>query len=208
MYTIKKILFISAAILISHNCFSQVKFGIEGGLNFSNANVSSINGDEKTDIRTGMILGGFFEFNTSDNLSIQPGIRYIQRGSTYDNGVVKLTQQVNYIEFPVTCNLIIDIKKFKPFVSGGFYIGYHVFAMQKQNYSAGDYYEYDVGDFYKSSDIGYIIGGGLNYEVSRLFTMFVTANYSGGMKNVMEDGVIADVKNTGYQLSTGIKIRL
>lgn len=208
MFTIKKILIFSAALLISYNGYTQVKFGIESGLNISKANVNSINGDENTGSRTGMILGCFFEISVSKSSSIQPGIRYIQRGSTSDNGVVKLTQQVNYLEFPVTYNFIIDIKKFKPFVSGGIYFGYHVFAVQKQSYSAGDYYEYDVGDFYKSSDIGYIIGCGLNYEVSRLFTVFITANYSGGMKNVMEDAVIADVKNTGYQLSTGFKIRL
>ncbi len=208
MFALKKILIISAVFVFLLNGFSQVRLGIESGLNFSRAKINSMNGDENTGTRSGMLLGGFFEFNTSDHFSIQSGIRYIQRGSTSDNTVVKITQQVNYVEFPVTCNVIINFNKYKPFLAAGFYLSYHVFAKQKQSYMIGDYYEYDVGDFYKSSDIGYIIGGGLNYEISKTFDLFGAFYYSGGIKNVLEDGIQASAMNTGYQLSAGIKLRM
>ena len=208
MTTIKKILFCLAVIVISHYSFSQSKFGIETGLNLSNARVNSMYGDENVNNRTGMLLGCFFEFNTSKHFSIQPGFRYIQRGNVSDNGVTKLIQKVNYVEFPLTCNVIINFNKFKPFLAAGFYFGYYVSANQTQTYGSGEYYECDVSDFYKSSDVGYVLGCGLNYELSKRFDVFMSFYYTGGVKNVLEDEAIGSVSNTGHQLSAGMKVRL
>jgi hypothetical protein len=208
MFTKKEILLFIAVVIISHSGLSQTKFGIETGLNFSKASVSSMYGDDKTGIRTGSMLGCFFEFYTSKEFSIQPGIRYIQKGNTSNNGIVELTQQVDYLEFPVTCNIVIEIQKFKPFLSAGMYLGYVVHAAQKQKYRTGEFYKYDVSDFYKSSDIGYLAGIGLNYEMTKSVGFFAAVHYAGGWKNVLVDESLASANNTGFQLSAGIKLRL
>lgn len=91
----KKILFISAFMLIFANSFSQgLSYGIKGGYNYSTIraeNLNNING------QTGFHAGVFANFSAI-LLQIQPELLFSQRGYEVENGN---DLRMNYIDLPV-----------------------------------------------------------------------------------------------------------
>lgn len=199
---------ISSFGLSKNNNDKPVKFGLKGGLNFSKAYSNS----EISDTKSGVDLGIFCEIYTSDNLSIQPGINYIQKGSMYANDIVTITQKIDYLEFPVYLNAYIPLSGVKPFLSAGFYFSTRINASQTQQYKISEgVYEYDGSDFYDKTDFGMLFGGGVSLVVSKEIDLFVIFNYSHGFSNIAKtdnlhyQNSIGTVSNRGLELTAGIK---
>ena len=173
--------------MISYNASGQVKFGIETGLNFSQSGVDDFSGSQKTGIRTCFLSGMFFEIHFSKNISIQPGLRYIQRGSKFKNDIVTITQRHEYFEIPLNLNIIINTGKFNPFISAGIYYSGRLSSDQVQDYKTGESYEYDDSKMFNDSDFGAMAGAGLNYKLSKVTELFIAFNYTWGAKRHRAD---------------------
>ncbi len=88
--------------------FSQeqnvTRFGVKGGVNFSNFRIGDEIGDNN--VKAGLNLGLFFKMPISDAVAIQPELLYSSKGSKieYDNflqGEGEYRFNFNYIELPV-----------------------------------------------------------------------------------------------------------
>ena len=87
--------------------FSQdvnvTRFGVKGGVNFSNFRVDDI---EDNNVKAGLNLGLFLKLPISDAVAIQPELLYSSKGSKlrYDNiiqGEGEYRFNMNYIEVPI-----------------------------------------------------------------------------------------------------------
>lgn len=190
------------------NSSAQVKICFEGGLNLSNVSYSGVFGSGPNGLRTGAVLGTSFEFYTSKGTSIQSGVRLIQKGCSYSNNVVKITEKIDYLELPFVANLKLQFGSFIPFISAGFYYSARISGKQIQNYNSGDYYEYDMNELYDNSDFGGIAGAGVELKISKKLNLFLSATYSLGIVNNLADERFGWAYNKGTQLLTGLKIVL
>lgn len=80
----------------------QSIFGIKGGYNL--ASVRNADGDQ-TNQRQGFNIGFYGESYITNFLSIQPELIYSQQGYVIENSSYKLTQKLNYINFPLMFKL-------------------------------------------------------------------------------------------------------
>jgi hypothetical protein len=87
--------------------FSQdqnvTRFGVKGGVNFSNFRVDDI---EDNNVKAGLNLGLFLKLPISDAVAIQPEILYSSKGSKlkYDNAIQGRGEyrfNMNYVEVPI-----------------------------------------------------------------------------------------------------------
>lgn len=95
------VLFISATHLTFSQGGNDFKFGIKGGINFSNINTSNTS-DNKT--LTGVNFGIFAKLPITNSFAIQPEIYFTTKGSeqTYQNVFDGTAQfELDYIEIPV-----------------------------------------------------------------------------------------------------------
>jgi opacity protein-like surface antigen len=210
MKTLIKILMIA---ILTTTIYSQVKFGIKGGLNFSDVNVDE-SMESSTNIRTGLSSGLFFEFYTSKVTAIQVGVDYTQKGTVYENENSKITHEINYIEIPLQFNIKFTKSRFCPYMSAGMVLGFMTRSTQKQEYTSGEVYEEDTEDLYDANDFGFAFGVGIQYSISKNFDAFINCTRSLGTKNTFTDEAAqietfsSGASNNGYQLTAGFKVRL
>lgn len=161
--SITTFLLVTAIHLIVAQEKSNFKFGIKGGVNFSNL-VSSEAKEKKT--ITGVNLGLFVKLPLTKSFAIQPEIYFITKGSevTYQNVFVDGTAkyELNYIEVPVL--LVFDLTNNFNFQLGP-YASYLVSSKVKNvsdiNFNFED--NIDSGDFNKF-DTGIAVGFGYDTD--------------------------------------------
>jgi hypothetical protein len=157
-------LLISAFQLNAQETKNGAKFGIKGGLNFSN-----LYEDEVTDnnVLVGYQLGVFLKLPIVSFFSIQPEVLYTTKGAelTYDNafatGTAKFT--LNYIEVPVLAviNLTDHIN-----IHAGPYFAFLVDQKVKNqsNVTAFDFENTLNKDNFNSFDTGIALGVAVDVE--------------------------------------------
>lgn len=152
---------------------SNFKFGVKGGVNFSN--LASSDTKEKKTI-TGVNLGLFAKLPLTKSFAIQPEIYFTTKGSelTYQNVFVDGTAryELNYIEVPVL--LVFNLTNNFNFQLGP-YASYLVSSKVKNvsdisfnfedNIDSGDFNKFDtgiaVGFGYETKSIGF----GIRYNL-------------------------------------------
>jgi len=107
----KKALFILITLFFAApQVFSQVHFGVRGGIINSTVNYSQTSAGQIVDNRNGLIGSALIEFRINDGFAIQPEIAWAQRG--WDNTSVvsipfittietKQAERINYAEIPL-----------------------------------------------------------------------------------------------------------
>ncbi|MBP9793553.1 MAG: PorT family protein [Flavobacterium sp.] len=90
------------------NAGGKFKFGIKGGVNFSNLNTQNV---ESNNVLTGFNAGLFAKIPITESLAIQPEFLYTTKGAklTYNNYFVNGSSEfnLNYLEAPVL--LVINL---------------------------------------------------------------------------------------------------
>jgi hypothetical protein len=144
--------------------------GIKAGMNF--ARLSGIDVDQNWKYRMAVVGGAFFTLKFNDLLAIQPEILYSQKGPKWDaplydvalDGTVKL----DYLEIPVLIKILIPVganARIRPNLFAGPYMGFKMSARLK--YTWGSTSEDRTIDQIKSTDFGYVFGGGLDFVVGK-----------------------------------------
>lgn len=183
------------------NDYVKTKIGITGGANFA-----KIKANEKvTPVKTGFEMGGFIELFTSINFSIQPELKYIQRGSTFKSDYIKVSENVNYLAIPISLNYKILTGGSQPYITGGLYYAFMMSAKQTQEYATGETYEYNLMELYKNSDYGLFIGGGFSQKISGGMDVFAQFSYAFGKKNLSIYPGQFNIYNKGMEITAGFK---
>lgn len=152
---------------------SKLKFGLKGGVNFSNLITDNV---DDNNVLTGFNLGVFARIPITQTFAIQPEVLYTTKGAElqYNNAFVNGTStfKLNYLEVPVL--LVINLSE-NFSIHGGPYLAYLIDGKAtndaqgtlfdvESNLSNDDYNKFDTG---VSFGIGYEtnkIGFGLRYN--------------------------------------------
>jgi hypothetical protein len=173
---------------------NDLKFGIKGGVNFTNLNASNTNNNK---VLTGINFGVFAKLPITGSFAIQPEMYFTTKGSehTYQNVFVDGTAkyELNYIEIPVL--MVFNLTNNFNFQLGP-YASYLVSSNVKNvsdinfdfenNISSGDFNKFDTGIV---AGLGYeadAIGFGVRYDFG-LITVGKEKTYF-GTNYVFPDG--------------------
>lgn len=152
----KRILTVMLAVLVLSgiSASAQVQWGVTAGLNFNTSKFTEI--DVKA--RTGWSVGGTCLVDLPLGFSLQPSLLYHQKGANISN---EISQNMGYLELPVSLQWGPDLLIFRPFVDVTPYIGYALsnrlsasvagMDVSSDSWKGKERFEYGLG-----------IGGGLN----------------------------------------------
>ena len=183
--------------------YSQI--GVRAGVNIATQSVDE--GDDPGSI-IGLNLGLLYELVLTDNLSIQPEIHFIQKGSKEDFdgffGSGELSLRLNYLELAVMGKLnILDIGDHGGLYLGVTpYLGYGLSGESKFEIN-GDSETEDVDfDDDEINRMDYGVGFGVGASYGRLF---LDVRYNLGLSNFDDSALDIDIKNRGILIGLGYK---
>jgi hypothetical protein len=100
----KKIVLLAVMLAMSASAaFSQVSFGVKGGLNLANAT----NNNGETDMKPSFYVGGLMEYRISDFFGISPELLYSRQGAKSEQDGVTAKIRLNYINLPVLAKIYV-----------------------------------------------------------------------------------------------------
>ena len=196
--------------LLSQAQMDDSRFGIKGGVNFTNFYQNDV-GDQN--IKTGFNVGLFTEIAVAEQFSIQPELLFTTKGNnnTYGNdggvadflgteGDVKFN--LSYIEIPVlakaTLGEILNIHL-------GPYASYLIGASSSTDGDLGEGYEELDRDNFRTWDYGIAAGVGVDLEAVTIGVRYDLGLAKVGKSGVW-DNVLEDSKNSSIQLYVAVGI--
>ncbi|HTH55922.1 MAG TPA: porin family protein [Cyclobacteriaceae bacterium] len=196
----KSILIMSSCLFVAGQLFAQqqetsnengmtTKFGIKGGVNFSNLYINDV---QKENMKVGVNAGFFVKVPLFRGLSIQPEVLYSNKGAkdSYGGpgsilGSGEYRFNLNYIETPLLLvfNLTRNLN-----VSAGGYAAYLVSANVKDmnndgtitgvtNLNADNFHRFDYG-----------LAGGVGIDIQKVA---LGARYNYGLQNIGQSGSLS-----------------
>jgi len=183
------LLLVLMVAFFSGSASAQVNGGAKGGIG-----IASISAEDQefedifSDVRTGVIVGGFVDIPVSDMFSLVIEGLYSQKGAkgTFsDNGLsVDSTVKVDYVEIPILANFPFNRKtKVHPFVYGGVAPAFRTSAKSVATFEGEEIQQDDLDDEVESMDLGLVFGGGV-----RLGRLAIEARYNLGVMNINSAG--------------------
>jgi len=174
---------------------SDVKFGIKGGVNFSNMYTDDVD-DEN--VLTGFNLGLFAKVPITNFIALQPELNYTTKGSqlTYNNAFAqgKAKFKMDYIEVPLL--MVVNVtKNFN--LHAGPYLAYlvHSSVSNDSDVNTFDFENTLNNDDFNRFDAGLSAGLGFDFDM-----VSVGARYNYGLTTV---GKERDFDGTNYTFPDG-----
>lgn len=147
----KALLLFAVAALGTLATKAQVRYGVRGGVNFSNVRGSDLEGNKG---QTGFHIGALAEIGLpASGLSIQPEIQFSGEGAKSDNGEgIEARLNLSYINVPVLVKYT-----FQPgiFVTSGPQLGFLASAKAKIEGESSS-----IKDQFKSTNLSWAFGAG------------------------------------------------
>lgn len=145
---------IAALFLCGITASAQPKWGVTAGLNFNTSKFTDV--DVKA--RTGWSAGATCLVDLPLGFSLQPSLVYHQKGANITDNI---SQNVGYLELPVSLQWGPDLLIFRPFLDVTPYIGYALSSDTKVSLS-GLNFDWDSWEGKKRFEYGVGIGAGVN----------------------------------------------
>ena len=169
---------------------AQVGYGVKGGLNFANFSGADSDGYQR---EAGFVGGLYAKFDIGRKLSIQPEVLYSQKGSTGNiptgdglGGITKLDIEMDYIEIPLILRYTIPTTgSVEPFAYVGASISFITRAEVASKAPGQSWTTIDIANE-KSSDLGFVFGGGVELDAGSMDVLF-DARLSLGTSGLFED---------------------
>jgi hypothetical protein len=214
-------LFLGALLLFVGTSLSAQSFAVKGGLNLANVSFSDDSGllegeDTDTDTRTTFHIGATADFPLGNVLSFQTGLIYQNRGFSQEysetvDGVManaKISQQVAYLDIPLTLKANFDLGSLGAYVYGGGYVGIGLageleIELDSPVFSFSDSEDLEFGEDgdVNRLDYGALIGAGVEFN-----SIFVEVSYGLGLANLIPDPIDDEsAKNRLLSLSVGYR---
>lgn len=202
----KKILLIVLNFMLVSGLYGDA-FKLMGGLNFSKYAASPKEESTKLNFKMGFWVGGGFEFDLSEKISLEFDLLLLQKGSKVEFTALpdlKSNYNLRVLSVPVLAG--IRFKRNMPFyILGGAEFSLilsHAFV--KKIGEQVD--EQDLKENTKSFDFGLVIGCGFEVKVRQFQSFFIEGRYHLGFANVMKDSPEYQSKKTNtILLVLGIK---
>ena len=84
-----------------HGQAQTARFGFTAGASIANYTLKYPGITLSNDPKTGITAGIFVDLPIGNNLSLQPGLNYVQKGSKWEEMAEKFSMNVNFLELPV-----------------------------------------------------------------------------------------------------------
>ncbi len=183
----------------------EVKYGLKGGLNIANINVSGEASPSMSSI-VNVHIGAFAEFKINKKVAFQPELLYSVQGSEFDQTIevdgnfydTNNTFKLSYLNIPL---MLKYYPQSKFYFEAGPQLGLLTSAKIEVDVPGFGSGTDDVKEFFNSVDFGMNVGFGYNFSKN------VTANarYNFGLTNIAdtEPGDNTKMKNSVFSLSLG-----
>lgn len=181
----------------------EIHYGIKGG-----AGLAKAWGDDVPDdaaFKLGANVGAFMNYRVHEMFVVQPEVFFAMKGWKIDvEGADEISVKMDYIDIDVLAKLTIPMEgMIKPCVFVGPYLGINMTA----DIEVGDVSE-EIENA-KSTDIGLVAGGGVDFELENGMIILLDIRYSMGMTNVFEvpegeEGDEPAVKNNSIIFMAGV----
>ena len=145
---------VAALFLCGITASAQPKWGVTAGLNFNTSKFTDV--DVKA--RTGWSAGATCLVDLPLGFSLQPSLVYHQKGANITDNI---SQNVGYLELPVSVQWGPDLLIFRPFLDVTPYIGYALSSDTKVSLP-GLNFDWDSWEGKKRFEYGVGIGAGVN----------------------------------------------
>ena len=185
-------------VLYSQNCFSQWKIELQGGVNISTYDLKNQSEYAEISSKTGLVIGGIIVYSLNDQIELNSGLRYIQKGAhVVFNAVVFQADNklnFNFLEIPLHLKYLFVNSSFKPFISAGIDLSYLALAKVAGTVD-GNPIEDDVTEQFDKFELSLDGGLGLEYEADNNISYILSSNYSYSLVKVDQD-----LTNRGFQI--------
>ena len=170
----KRLIFtVILAVFVSVGANAQLKFGIKGGWNFENFDISSNIAEQlKKDNFTSWDLGVVAQVPLSGALHLQPELLYSSQKIDLI-AEAEETSKISYFQIPVNLLYKFDLLAVSIFASGGAYFGY---AVDRNSFSVNNL---------QKTDWGLSFGAGVEFMKFQL-----NARYNWALQNISDIGSI------------------
>lgn len=188
--------YVFVALLASFLCNAQsVKFGIKGGVNYSDPSIINT----KASSKIGYHVGGIAEFKFS-KFAIQPELMYSVLGAKFNGNFIKSDANVGYLSLPVFLKIYF-LKKFS--IEAGPQISYAIDENTTTSLSG-----FNLGEILKVNDFDYGVSAGASVQLTE--AIFVQLRGVYGFSEITKKTGIPQidsfvVKNRALLVSLGYK---
>ncbi|RYY40390.1 MAG: PorT family protein [Chitinophagaceae bacterium] len=193
----RKLLFLCAGLFAGHAAFSQLHFGVKGGVNLSKIDGRSF----KEEFNTGYHLGGFVEIGLGKKFALQPEVLFNQYNTRTDTSFRQVYSNVindassgnvklNYLSIPILLNYNVG-KAFA--IQAGPQVG--VLMNKDENVLQNGQAAFKNGDF--------SMVGGAQIALGKLR---LNGRYIVGLNNINDVTETSKWKNQAIQLSLGLAL--
>jgi len=174
---------------------AQLGVGLKAGVNIANQKGTDL--DYEIDLKSlaGFHAGGYVNYFLSDPVAVQVEILFSQKGSKWDDSFDSAKDILSYFDIPLLIRY--QILEFLN-VHAGPQFGFLTSAKTKYD----DGYEEDAKDWYKSTDVGLVLGAEGNFP----FKINVTIRYIVGLSNIATEELGNTWKNNVFQISVGYRL--
>ena len=150
-----------------------------------------------TDQLMGFAFGGFFTYNFSPTFALQPEFLYTMKGFSVPVLGVDIDFKMDYIEIPVLFKFQFGTGTAKPCLFAGPAVAFMVSAKLEV---LGE--SVDADELWKSTDLGLVFGGGIDFPVGSGMVTF-DGRYTMGMSKIPDAGGEIDIKNANISFLVG-----
>lgn len=189
----KKLIFIIAflVVYISNTNAQDVRFGVKGGVNYSNVVSDKLDNEPLTSFH----LGGVMEALFTEKIALQTEILYSEQGFKTKGVNHQNTYKFSYINVPVMV---------KYFVTKGFILeaGPQIGFLNSAKFiteSDGNSSKTDIKEALRSND--FCLNFGVGYQLSNGWN--IGARYNWGISNITKEQLNQHLKNRVLQVSIG-----
>lgn len=205
----------TATFLLSFLCLStayaQQRFsaGPRIGLNLSNywGNADGMK------FKPGIAAGAFLMYSSLNHFGISADVLYAQRGTRFNNGAIKFTQRVNYLEIPVVARYFLTLSgNFRPniFVGPSLAIKLNAKRVNGEILGGGSFppINGENSNDFKDLDLGATGGFQLNWGTGNRQRFLIDARYNLGLSDVQTNlpniwGRRSSLQNSTITLTLG-----
>ena len=183
----KQFLIIFLSALIFSSISAQVQIGLMGGLNFSDSDQEQFYFSEARHT-TKLMLGAVADFQLSKNFSLRCEPVYIEKGTYRDEVFIsglssRIAFNLSYFEIPLLVKYSVD-GNFSPFIIVGPSVGFNL-TSDLSTELAGFDISIGAGDIMKPVEFSFNLGGGINYKLDNLLSIFIEAKYVFGLNDII-----------------------
>ena len=187
-----------ALLVCASSSWAQgLDFGVKGGVNIANVDVSDDGAAPSFDPRIGLVAGGFVRMPVASWLAVQAEGLYAEKGARVEESGVDAKLILNYLEVPVLARVPLG-RLF--YVTGGPSMAFLLQAKVRTRFS-GATEDIDISDDVQSFDFGLAMGGGV--ELGRLI---IDGRYTLGLRDADKDTTDATTtKNRTISFTAGFR---